>query len=75
MFAPNHDAAASELARVCRPGGRIGLAHWTPESLVGQMFGVLGKHVAPPAGLQPPSRWGVAAHLEALIGPASSRSR
>jgi len=67
MFAPNHDAAAAELARVCRPGGRIGLANWTPESLVGQMFGILGRYVAPPAGLQPPSRWGDVAHLEALF--------
>jgi SAM-dependent methyltransferase len=68
MFAPNHDAAASELARVCRPGGRIGLANWTPGSLVGQMFGVLGRHVPPPAGLQPPALWGDASHLERLFG-------
>lgn len=67
MFAPNQQAAASELARVCRPGGRIGLANWTPESLVGQMFGILGRYVPPPAGLQPPSRWGNVAHLEELF--------
>ncbi len=71
MFAPNHEAAASELARVCRPGGRIGLANWTPASLIGQMFGVLGKRVPPPAGLQPPSLWGDAAHLEHLFGESA----
>jgi SAM-dependent methyltransferase len=72
MFAPNHDAAASELARVCRPGGRIGLANWTPTSLVGQMFGVLGRHVPPPAGLQPPALWGDASHLEGLFGETAT---
>ena len=58
MFAPDHATAAAEMARVCRPGGRIGLANWTPESLIGQMFKVLGKHLPPPAGVQPPSLWG-----------------
>ena len=46
------------MARVCRPGGRIGLANWTPEGFIGQMFKMLGKHVPPPAGVQPPSLWG-----------------
>ncbi len=72
MFTPNHQLAAAELARVCRPGGRIGLANWTPESIVGQMFGVLGAHVPPPSGLQPPSLWGVASHLESLFGDSAS---
>jgi SAM-dependent methyltransferase len=72
MFAPNHDRAAAELARVCRPGGRIGLANWTPESLVGQMFRVLGTHVQPPAGLQSPSLWGVESHLRRLLGDRAS---
>ena len=67
MFAPDQQAAASELARVCRPGGRIGLANWTPESLVGQMFGILGRYVPPPPGLLPPSRWGDVGHLEELF--------
>ena len=62
MFAPDQEKAASELARVCRPGGRIGLANWTPESLVGQMFKILGRHLPPPAGLKPPSLWGVETH-------------
>ena len=68
MFAPDQAAAAAELARVCRPGGRIGLANWTPEGFIGQVFKTLGRHIPPPAGLQPPSRWGVEAHLRALFG-------
>ncbi|MBP5954395.1 class I SAM-dependent methyltransferase [Pseudomonas anatoliensis] len=58
MFAPDQDKAAAELARVCRRGGRIGLANWTPEGFVGQMFKTLGRHLPPPAGAQPPSNWG-----------------
>ncbi len=68
MFAPDHAKSAAEMARVCRPGGRIGLANWTPEGFIGQLFKVLGRHVPPPAGVQPPSRWGVKAHLETLFG-------
>ncbi len=68
MFAPDQATAAAELARVCRPGGRIGLANWTPESLIGQMFEVLGRHLPPPAGVQPPSLWGVESHLRTLFG-------
>jgi ubiquinone/menaquinone biosynthesis C-methylase UbiE len=72
MFAPNHRAAATELARVSRPGGRIGLANWTPDSLIGQMFRVLGRHMPPPAGLQAPSLWGDVTYLEQLFGDAIS---
>lgn len=68
MFAPDQARAAAEMARVCRPGGRIGLANWTPDSLVGKMFKVLGKHLPPPAGLQSPSLWGTEAHLRTLFG-------
>lgn len=63
MFAPDQDKAAAELARVCRRGGRIGLANWTPEGFVGQMFKTLGRHLPPPAGAQPPSNWGTEAWL------------
>ncbi len=63
MFAPDQAKAATELARVCRPGGRIGLANWTPEGFVGQMFKTLGRHVPPPPGAQPPSNWGDEAWL------------
>jgi ubiquinone/menaquinone biosynthesis C-methylase UbiE len=72
MFAPDHARSASELARVCRPGGRIGLANWTPESLVGQMFKVLGRHIAPPPGVQSPSLWGVESHLRSLFGESAA---
>ena len=68
MFSPDQARAASELARVCRPGGRIGLANWTPEGFIGQMFRILGRQVPPPAGVQSPLRWGVEAHLRTLFG-------
>ena len=67
MFTPDHAKAAGELARVCRPGGRIGLANWTPDGFIGQVFKTLGRHVPPPAGVQPPSLWGTEAHLQALF--------
>ncbi|WP_207866153.1 class I SAM-dependent methyltransferase [Pseudomonas sp. 58(2021)] len=63
MFAPDQAKAAQELARVCRRGGRIGLANWTPEGFVGQMFKTLGRYLPPPAGAQPPSNWGSEAWL------------
>ena len=68
MFAPDHARCAAEMARVVRPGGRIGLANWTPDSLIGRMFKVLGKFAPPPAGVQPPSLWGTEAHVRALFG-------
>ena len=68
MFAPDHARTAAEMLRVCRKGGRIGLANWTPTSLIGRMFKVLGGHVPPPAGVQPPSLWGDAKHLDELFG-------
>ena len=68
MFAPDHARSAAEMARVCRSGGRIGLANWTPDSLIGRMFKVLGRHIPPPAGVQPPSLWGTEAHLRTLFG-------
>jgi ubiquinone/menaquinone biosynthesis C-methylase UbiE len=68
MFAPDHQRSAAELARVVRPGGRIGLANWTPDSLIGRMFKVLGRFVPPPAGVSAPSLWGTEAHLRTLFG-------
>jgi ubiquinone/menaquinone biosynthesis C-methylase UbiE len=70
MFTPDQAKAAAELARVCRPGGRIGLANWTPEGFIGQLFKVMGRHVPPPAGAQPPSLWCKEAHLAQLFGDA-----
>lgn len=68
MFAPNHEATAAELVRVTKPGGRIGLANWTPEGFIGQLFKVIGAHVPPPAGLSSPALWGTEAHLARLFG-------
>ncbi len=67
MFTPDHAKAASELWRVCRTGGRIGLANWTPRGFIGQLFGVMGRHVPPPSGVLPPSRWGTEAYLRTLF--------
>jgi ubiquinone/menaquinone biosynthesis C-methylase UbiE len=72
MFAPNHARAASEMVRVCRSRGRIGLANWTPRGFIGQLFKVVGQHVPPPPALTPPSRWGVEDYLEQLFGGAAS---
>lgn len=68
MFTPDPERAARELIRVVRPRGRIGLANWTPEGFVGQMFKIVGQHVAPPAGVPSPLQWGTHARLEALLG-------
>ena len=67
MFAPNQDRAASEMSRVVRNGGRIGLANWTPEGFIGQLFKIIGKHVAPPAGVKSPALWGTEARLAELF--------
>ncbi|HEX7327678.1 MAG TPA: class I SAM-dependent methyltransferase [Casimicrobiaceae bacterium] len=68
MFTPNQDKAASEMLRVCRPGGRIGLANWTPSGFIGQVFKVIGRHVPPPAGVKPPGLWGIRERLDELFG-------
>ncbi len=68
MFTPNPDRAAAELVRVCRPGGRIGLANWTPDGFVGQMFKIVGQHAAPPAGVPSPLAWGTEDRLHDLLG-------
>jgi len=68
MFTPNQQQAANEMMRVCRPGGKIGLANWTPESFIGQLFKAIGKHLPPPAGVQSPALWGTRAHLNNLFG-------
>lgn len=68
MFTPDPERASAELGRVVRPGGRIGLANWTPEGYVGQMFKIVGQHVPPPAGVPSPLQWGTEARIEALLG-------
>jgi ubiquinone/menaquinone biosynthesis C-methylase UbiE len=64
MFSPDHGRTASEMLRVCRSGGRIGLANWTPDGFVGQMFKTIGKHLPPPAGVKSPALWGTAECIE-----------
>ena len=72
MFAPDHVRSAAEMMRVCRPGGRIGLANWTPDGFIGQLFKTLGKHITPPPGVQSPALWGTEAHLRRLFGKAAT---
>lgn len=72
MFTPNQEQAAQEMLRVVRPGGKIGLANWTPESFIGQLFKTIGKYVPPAPGLKSPALWGTRAHVEALFGPEAA---
>jgi ubiquinone/menaquinone biosynthesis C-methylase UbiE len=67
MFAPDQERAAAELLRVCRPGGKIGLANWTPDGLSAQNVRTIGAHVPPPLGLRPPTRWGTEEGLRELF--------
>jgi len=68
MFTPNHEQARSELKRVCRSGGKIGLANWTPESFIGQLFKTIGNYIPPAPGMQSPALWGNKVHLDRLFG-------
>ncbi len=72
MFSPDQDRAAAELVRVCRSGGRIGLANWTPEGFIGEMFKTIGKYLPPPAGVRSPAVWGTRQWLETTFGTAAS---
>jgi SAM-dependent methyltransferase len=72
MFAPDHHRAATELARVCRPGGRIALASWTPDGFIGETFRVFSRHLPPGPGLQPPVRWGDQGYLDSLFGDVAA---
>ncbi|MFO1097007.1 MAG: methyltransferase domain-containing protein [Xanthobacteraceae bacterium] len=72
MFTPDHARTASEMLRVCRSGGKIGLASWTPDGFIGELFKTIGRHVPPPAGLKSPALWGTRSHLIELFGPASA---
>jgi ubiquinone/menaquinone biosynthesis C-methylase UbiE len=67
MFTPDQDRAATELIRVCKPGGKIGLANWTPEGFIGQLFKTIGAHLTPPRGIKSPALWGTPARIEELF--------
>ena len=73
MFTANQEAAADEMLRVCRSGGTIGLANWTPESFVGEVFRTIGRHVPPPVGVHSPLEWGTEARLKELFGDQVTR--
>ena len=76
MFAPHHQAAAAELVRVCRPGGRIGLISWTPGGFIGQLFATMKPYAPPPPpGAQPPPLWGSEDHVRSLLGDAVDQVR
>jgi ubiquinone/menaquinone biosynthesis C-methylase UbiE len=72
MFTPDQDRAAAELLRVCKRGGKIGLANWTPEGFIGQLFKTLGRHLPPPAGARSPALWGTEARINEMFGPQAS---
>src|SRR5215218_7643973 len=72
MFTPDQDRAASELVRVCRRGGKIGLANWTPAGFIGQLFKTIGKYLAPPPGIKSPALWGTRARIAELFEPHAS---
>jgi SAM-dependent methyltransferase len=73
MFAPRPDVVAAELKRVCRPGGFIAMANWTPTGFAGQMFKTMSSHVPPPPGMPPPVFWGVDATVRERLGDGFSR--
>jgi SAM-dependent methyltransferase len=71
QFAPRHEIVARELARVCRPGGQIGVVNWTPEGLIGELFAIMGRYLPkPPDYASPPPLWGSEAHVRELLGDA-----
>src|SRR4029079_2508055 len=72
MFTPNQDKAAAELLRVCRSGGKIGLANWTPDGFIGQVFKTLGKYLPPPAGAKSPALWGTHARLDEMFAAGAA---
>ena len=75
MFTPDHGKTARELKRVVRSGGRIGMANWTPEGFIGELFRVIGRYVPPPAGLESPALWGAEPHIVELFGPDATDIR
>lgn len=72
MFAPNQEKAAGEMLRVCKPGGKIGMANWTPDGFLGEMFKLPGKYIPKPPGLDPPVLWGTKERIQELFGGGSA---
>ena len=75
MFAPDHARTAQQMLRVTRPGGRIGMANWTPQGFIGRLFKIVAAHVPPPAGVQSPALWGTEDHLRKLFGNEATQIR
>ena len=75
MFTPDQDRAAAELIRVCKPGGKIGLANWTPDGFIGQVFKTIGKYLPPPAGVRSPALWGTGTRINELFGAQAAATR
>jgi ubiquinone/menaquinone biosynthesis C-methylase UbiE len=75
MFTPDHEKPAREMLRVCRPQGKIGLANWTPNGFIGELFKTIGKYIPPPVGLKSPALWGTKAHITELFGQDAAAIR
>jgi ubiquinone/menaquinone biosynthesis C-methylase UbiE len=75
MFTPDHEKPALEMLRVCRPQGKIGLANWTPNGFIGQLFKTIGRYIPPAADLKSPALWGTKAHITELFGRDASAIR
>jgi ubiquinone/menaquinone biosynthesis C-methylase UbiE len=71
MFTPDHQKPATEMLRVCREGGKIGLANWTPDGFIGELFKTVGKYLPPPTGMKSPALWGTITHVQELFGVTS----
>jgi ubiquinone/menaquinone biosynthesis C-methylase UbiE len=72
MFTPDHEKPAREMLRVCRSGGKIGLANWTPDGFIGALFKAIGKYIPAPTGMKSPALWGTVAHIVELFGKDAS---
>jgi SAM-dependent methyltransferase len=72
MFTPDHEKPANEMLRVCRPQGKIGLANWTPDGFIGQLFKTIGRFIPPPADMKSPALWGTKEHIANLFGRDAS---
>jgi len=74
MFTPDHQKPAKEMLRVCREGGKIGLANWTPDGFIGELFKAVGRYLPPPAGMKSPALWGTRTHVLELFAGASCKT-